>query len=141
MKNIKEELIYLAKNDPEGLCRPVAVVEFAKNPKTHLHKKFTWNIQKAAEEYWLWQARQVITLEFQVIKTSNGEKKTQLFVSLFDDRKAGGYRMITDVLKDKDLYLRLLSEALSELNRLKEKYKDLKELAGVFQKIDELSVV
>lgn len=134
---VREELLTIHANN--GICNPVAVVEFARNPETALHSKFEWDDTIAAENHRLWQARQIISLELTVIQTDKKQIETRLFVSLSNDRKPnGGYRLITDVLNDPGLRNQLIDEALQEFNKIKIKYGHLKELATVFRAIDKL---
>ena len=141
-ETVRDELLYLAeKND--GVLNPRDVVDFARRPETHLHSKFTWDDTKAAEEYRLWQARKVIKLELEIIRNGDEEVgETNLFISLTDERGSeGGYRLATQVLTDADRRQKLLSDALQEFIRIKAKYQNIKELAGVFKEIEKLQAV
>ncbi|MFW6275032.1 MAG: hypothetical protein ACOC2M_00195 [bacterium] len=135
--SIKEELILLTKN---GILNPHDVVEYAKNPETHLHSKFEWDNTKAAHEYRLEQARKTIRLHLNVIQTNDNEEKvTRYFISLKEDRiPGGGYRTMNSVLSDSEKREKLLDEALQELIRIRMKYQDLNELSEIFSKIDKL---
>lgn len=134
---IREELLQIqAANN--GVCSPAAVVNYARNPETLLHNRFEWNDSKAAENYRLWQARQVISLELIVIPSEKKEIETRFFVSLTDDRKNdGGYRSIVDVMEDPNLRDQLLQDAFKEFRRVKAKYGHLNELASIFDAVDQ----
>lgn len=120
----------------DGILLPSEVVEFAKDPETALHSRFTWDDSKAAHEYRLWQAREVIRVLVRVVP---GVKSTvRAFVSLAQDRKAGGYRSIEDVMIDPPMRESLLDQAKRELASFRRRYKDLKELAVVFSAMDEI---
>jgi hypothetical protein len=138
-KSIREELLFLSQKN-EGLLSPQNIVEYAKNQNTLLHSKFEWNDEKAGYEYRLWQARKIISLEFEIIKSDDKDlKPVRLFISLKDDRNCEtGYRLITNVLTNEEYRGRMLKEALEELNRIREKYQMLTELAKVFAVIKEL---
>lgn len=136
--SVKEELLHLAEISG-GRLNPKDVVDYAADPETHLHSRFTWDDTKAAEEYRLWQARRVISLEFEVIQLPDKSQETRLFVSLVEDRKPdGGYRLVTEVLSDAELRQKLIEEALAEFRRVRIKYSTIKELAGIFAAIDEV---
>ncbi len=139
-ESVREELLYLAEQ-AGGYLNPKDVVAFAADPETHLHSRFTWDDTKAAEEYRLWQARKVISLEFEVIQRNEQKKETRLFVSLVEDRKPnGGYRLVSEILTDAELRRRMVEEALNEFRRIRIKYSTLKELAGIFEAIDEVQI-
>jgi len=120
-----------------GILRPADVVAFAKDPETTLHSQFTWDDGKAAEQYRLWQARSVIEMVVELRPVADGPKEL-LYLSLPSDRRnpGGGYRHVQDIVADKALYAELLTAAMQDLTRLREKYKRIKELKAVFAAID-----
>jgi len=142
-----------------GLLDPAHVVDHARDPKSALHSRFEWNNGKAAEQYRIWQARQIIS-SFKVIpyelkgslslklqtKESGDEPTVRAFVSLSQDRAQrkedneipAGYRSIQEVITDEDLSQMLLDEAKKEMQTFKHKYSILKELRKVMAAIDEV---
>ena len=127
----RDELDLIAKRHG-GKLRPEDVVEFARDPSTALHVKFTWDDTEAARQHRLWQARSLISI---VVTTLPGQtKEFRAFVSMQDDRKerGGGYRFTIAVLSDKEKRAKLLAEALADFDRWKEKYETLEELGEVF---------
>lgn len=141
MKDYRQEL-ELIRIKNKGLLRPHDVVKFAKDPKTALHKKFTWDNTKAAEEYRLWQARKIIMVA--VVVEENTSETVRAYVSLSDERgKAGGYIAVAEVLSDKALTARMLSDAMDDLQFFKDKYNSLRKLSEInpiFVAIDEVTV-
>ncbi len=119
-----------------GVLQPEAIVEAARPVDSPLHSRFEWNNSKAAHEFRIWQARQLIRVTVQVLdeKTGNTDR---VFVSLKSDRLAerGGYRTLVSVLSEPEHRAQLLKEALEEFAYFKEKYGRLKELASVFAAI------
>lgn len=131
--SIKSEL--LAIKGKRKLLKPKAVVDWAKShPESKLHGCFTWDVDKASYEYWLWQARQLITVH---VRT---EDKKPLMVSLSVDRVSpgGGFRVIDEVLQEADLVAVMLADALKELTRVRDKYDYLKALKPVWDGLDEV---
>jgi hypothetical protein len=114
------------------MVRPEDVVDFAKDPTTALHYCFTWDDTKAAKEYRLQQARQVLRAVVSVLP-GDDPLKYRAMVSLKDDRYNGlGYRVMADVLTDGRLRGIMLAEALAEMQVFMAKYEGLKELAEIF---------
>jgi len=112
---------------------PQLVVKWAKDhPRSALHSRFEWNNSKAAHAYRLWQARQLI-VEVEVIYPDR--KVRQVYVSPVQNRGSTGYVALVDVLGDRAKRAMFLEQALAELERVAEKYRDLKELAGVWKAI------
>ena len=112
------------------LLKPQTVVDFARDPNTALHSRFTWDDSAAAERYRLWEARQVIRVA--VFTPKGSQEKVRAFVSLRADRGEGGYRATVDVLSDAELRAKMLEEALDELQIFERKYRILSELSPVF---------
>ena len=151
---IRDELRFIQANH-NGTLQPQHVVEYAKDPNTLLHNKFEWEDTKAAQQYRLWQARQVIRLELVVIDRESGKprdvtigvddskvenvKLTRAFISLRIDRRgenASGYRSIEDVVSDDKLREQMLDDARKDMNLFRRKYNMLKELSAVFEAMD-----
>lgn len=129
LSSIKPELDALYRKH-RGLD-PRIVVEWARrHPGSALHDRFEWNDTRAAEEYRLWQAREIIT---EVLVEYPDGKVRQAYVSLVAMRGRGkpGYLSMVDVLGDRKLRKQLLLQALNEYERVGEKYHDLAALAGV----------
>lgn len=131
-KKVVAELKRIAAENG-GILQPVVVVDAARSRKSVLHSRFEWNDTKAAEEYRLYQARQLIRITVQVIGDGDDETPDRVWVSLRQDRttKDGGYRSLIDVLSDADLRRQLLDEAMQEMAYFEQKYRRLKELSGV----------
>jgi len=126
-------------NRCKGILRPCDVVSFARRKTTALHSRFEWNDGKAAQEYRLWQARQIIRVWVDVVHED--VKPFRVFVSLSRDRKkeGGGYRRTSSVLSDATYRAELIAGAMKDLARFKAKYHTIKDdLAPVFAAIEEV---
>lgn len=115
-----------------GILMPEDVVKAARNEESAMHSWFEWDDNEAAEKYRIWQARQLLRVTVDYIQTGDDRKEFCVFVSLTSDRRQGGYRQTVEVLSDKALRQQLLEDALSEMERFEQKYRDLQELAGLF---------
>ena len=135
--SVKAELELIAKQN-RGLINPKKVVEFAKDKKTALHKKFTWDDTKAAYEYRLYQARELIRVSVTVL--DGGDTRVRAFVSLNQDRHGrGGYRSIRDVLSSEELRLMMVNEILEEYQRIEGKYNKYAELEPIYKAVRTVS--
>lgn len=131
---IQAELMEIAKRNG-GAISPHAVVEFARNKKTALHSRFTWDDTKAAQEYRLYEARQLLRVYVTVLDGSTAPVRA--FVSLPEDRsREAGYRPIATVMSSEERRASLLAMAFAELEVFRHKYAALSELAEVFSAID-----
>ena len=130
------EMEQIRSQNADGLLVPEEVVEFAEDPNTVLHERFEWDDETAGHQYRLIQARNLIRVVVQF--EPNLEQHVHTYVSLESDRQnpGGGYRTMGSVMSAEDTRAELLAQALRELNRVREKYKLLKELANVFDAID-----
>lgn len=132
-QRIASELRRIAKSNG-GLLLPQSVVESARPTSSPLHSRFQWDDSVAAENYRIWQARQLIRVVVEHIK--GVAAPTEVFVSLSPDRNEGrGYRVTTEVLSDEQMRGVMLQDALDELEVFKLKYRRLRELAVVFSAI------
>ena len=134
MTKTGRELEALATRD--GIIHARTVVEWArKNRGSALHRKFEWNVQKAAYQHWLWQARQLIAVH---VVTEGGHRQT---ISLVPDRVAGGgYRRLDVVLDTADLRRSAVEQAFGELERWKDRHSHLsREFGQIFGAIDAAS--
>jgi hypothetical protein len=123
---IAAELLALQTED--GLIHPAGAVRWARaNPASKLYGALEWNDAVAAEAYRVGQVRSLIAI---CVVDASGDRT---LISLSPDRVAGGYRPISDVLAAADLRDIMLTDALSELDRVKKKYDRLVELAQVWQ--------
>ena len=116
-----------------GILRPSDVVAYAEDENTALHECFEWDDTKAGQEYRLWQARKIIKVHVTVLP--NTTTPINAYVSLKTDRvgEGGGYRPIVDVMNNQQMREQLLAEALEELTYYEKKYKQLTDLAPVFE--------
>lgn len=122
-----------------GLLDPHDVVEYAKNKKTALHSRFDWNDTEAAAKWRLEQARRLIRVMVTVVE--DFPKECRAFVSLKkDQRNGGGYRAVISILKDDKLRGQLMEDVLSDMIAFQKKYKQIKELVGVFKEMDRTMV-
>lgn len=134
---IAAELRRIAKRH-HGVLQPEDVVSAARDKKSPLHSRFEWDDNEAARNYRIWQARQLIRV---CVEQLPGIKApSEVFVSLSPDRYSqGGYRVVTDVLSDKQMREVMLEDALAELEIFRLKYRRLTELVEVFSAIKKVS--
>lgn len=128
-----------ALEDADGMLMPERVVEFASNPETALHSRFTWDDTEAAKAHRLWQARVLIRVVVREVPNTNTREPIRTYVSLGSDRKdGGGYRTLVSVMEDDELRAELLAQAKAEARRWADRYRDLVELAKVREEIASL---
>jgi hypothetical protein len=135
--NIEKELKKIAAQHA-GLLRPGDVLAAAKSNHHPLHKKFCWDDTKAAQEYRLWQARELIMSVRVVYEADEHQIPYRMFVSLTSDRKGSGYREVISVLRHDDRRAEMLQDAINELCYFKSKYGFIKELSEVWTTIDRI---
>jgi len=118
------------------------IVDKARDKNTQLHKLFEWNNKIAGEKYREIQAGDIIrNLVVVKVNTESGaSEKTNIRVFVSDNRRNGGYKPITVVLRQQDEYERLLEQAYKELQAFKDKYENLSELSEIFDLIDVIAV-
>jgi len=130
-----EELKSLER--PDGSLLPEDVVEFARDPNTALHSRFTWDDGEAAAQYRLWQARQIIRVVVREVPNTEAREPVRAYVSLESDRgNGGGYRTLTSVMSDDDRRAELLLQAKRDAKVFASRYRVLQEMAKVIEEIE-----
>lgn len=133
---LRAELDAIQRRDPQRVLRVEAVHEWARtHKKSAIYREIEWDARKAALEYQYWQIRRLISL------TITSEDRTPQIISLTIDRArpGGGYRSISDVISDKELSKVMLSDAINEMERLRVRYRMVRELSGVWRELDRIA--
>ena len=121
------------------------VVEAARDIDSALHEDFDrhhlWDDAKAAERARLEYAGRLIRIYLVKPSWDDQAPPVRGWVSLIDDRKPNsgfpGYRRIEDVMSDEGMRANLIQTALMELRACRRKYEQLKELAAVWDAIEQ----
>lgn len=114
------------------------VLEFARDPKTALHRHFTWDDTEAANLWRLQQARNIIRVSIQF--SADAPRVFRPLVNLVKDPTVpGAYRNAADVYSaSEEARRRLVKEAIRDMQRLKLRYGAVAELAPVFAALEEV---
>jgi flagellar motility protein MotE (MotC chaperone) len=113
------------------------VLEEGRDPDNFFNTHFEWDDSAAAEKHRLDQARQLLNCIVMVDEAKKIVEPTRVFVSLKTiERQA--YIPLMTIMTDPKLRQATLDQALRELERFKEKYRHLKELADIFAALDAL---
>ena len=139
---IKAEIRELAERHG-GILTPATLVAYARdNPLSALHGCFDWDVNEAAEKWWLAQAHKLLR-QFKIkVEGDDGATITiRGFVSLPSDRGPEGlYRSTLTVLGEEDQLAEMVETAKSELAAFRVKYAVLQKVAAmrpIFEAIDE----
>jgi len=128
--NIISELKRLAEQSG-GILQPQDVVEAARPLSSPLHNSFTWDESEAANKWRLHQARNLLRVTVEFVKTAGGKVPMRVFCSLKSDRESGGYRATVDIMSDRQMKNQLIEDALEDIAIFQKKYNHLRELAEV----------
>lgn len=131
--DICEQLSY----SPGGLT-PESLLEISRPDTAPLHKCFEWDDAKAAEQYRIGQAGQIIrSLEVEISEISSDTSAaatTRAFVTV----QPKHYTRVDVVLKDAQSRECLLEQARREYESFRQKYQTLTALAPLFAAADKL---
>lgn len=122
-----------------GELRPKTVVDSARFEESPLHGSFDWDDSSAGEQWRLQQARQLIRAVVSYEQVGNKAVQCRVFVSLTPDREenGAGYRLAHTVMSDVEQRRQMLVDATADMQRFKERYRRLHELAKVFEAMDD----
>ena len=114
---------------------PKAILDFARDENSELHKCFEWDNDSAAEKYRTIQAGNVIRMLYIVPKNADAPP-----VRVLSRTSDTVYQPTRTFVKNQNEYEDLLKRALSELESFRLKYKTLSELEQAFEQIDLITV-
>lgn len=117
----------------DGVLQVDAVIAAARPNDSPLHSKFTWDNTEAAHKWRQEQARALIRVTVKYLPQIND--CVRVFVSLTTDQQAegGGYRHLVSVMSNKEQREQLLEDAHADMERFRQKYRHLSELAEVIE--------
>lgn len=121
---------------------PADVLADARSASSPLHSAFEWNDDQAAEQHRLMQAghllRCLVYVRIRVHHPKEKKARTYRRIRAFrvvTHKGRRGYERTTKVLSDAELRAQMLQQAFDELTAIKSKYRQLVELAGIFEAI------
>ncbi len=115
---------------PGGMLRPEDVVAHARDPKSPLHRYFTWDNREAAEQWRIEEARKLIRSVTLTIEAKE-PFSVRAFVSLATDRQQGaGYRDFQDVAGSEFLRRQYIADLVASADRLE------RQAAAIGEKFD-----
>ena len=121
----------------QGTLTAQNVLESARPEKSPIHNLFEWDDQKAAEQYRLKQATMLICNLSVEVETDNKPIVCRAYMDV-TDKKIGSFMNVQSAFENKDTRDIVLNRALDELKAFKQKYKNLNELAKVFEVINDV---
>lgn len=126
-QKVGEALAAVAKKNG-GELRPDAVVEAAQSRRSPLHRHFEWDDAVCGILHRREQARELIRV-IRVVEGRQAPRRAFLSVST----SAGtAYHPLAAVLSSVDLQMRVLDQAMRDVEALEKRYKDIEEIcAGV----------
>jgi hypothetical protein len=132
---IVRELELIRRADPAGVLKPEAIIDFARDPTTELHRHFTWNDSEAAQAYRLVQARQILRVQVTLLDPGDGtEQSVRAFVSLIPKE---GYTETVDILSTKRGRRQLILKILERMSAIAQSYAlpELKPITAAITKV------
>jgi hypothetical protein len=131
---IRDHLSKLA--DIHGGLTPEIVVADAKDPASPIHEEFEWDMEKAAEQHWLDQARTLIRRIHIVSHKREATVHVPQYVRDPDlPAETAGYVKIMSMQTDRERSMRLLNQ---ELSRVTSMLQRAREIALVLELSDEI---
>lgn len=110
-----------------GPLTPQAVVAFAADPKSPLHRHFEWDDKIAADKFRQDQAREMIRL---IRIDDRTDDPPRAFLSVAD-RGGVAYRTLGDVQSSLDLQRAVLAAAERDLDAFEKRYRELSDICNL----------
>lgn len=137
MSEVKDEIAEILeqiRKENGGVLRPDDVVSYAKkHKKSALGARFTWNVQDAAYQHWLWQARKVIAACRTSIITETVVVSAVAYVQDPDKKKESdqGYTSVHELRDDEDRARRYLAKEFTRIGGSIARLRETAELIGM----------
>jgi len=142
MEDKKEAIYTIIEKD--GVCQPEALVEYAQPETSPIHDSFEWDDSEAGEQYRLWQARKMIKTVTCVYGGEYVQQYKNVIVKVEVEGdvtvEKQGYVSFSRVMEDKNLHKQVLREAIKNIRKWQNDYRQLTELKKVIDE-KELSKV
>lgn len=122
-----------ARLEAEGRLTASDLVEESRPEDAPLHSSFEWRDDVAAEEWRMYQARNII---HSIIVIRNDDMPQQVYYNI--SPAAHNYESIETIVRNEDKYEQLKQQAFRELQSFERRYQTILELSKVFDAIDEL---
>ena len=122
-----------------GRLTPDDVVKDAKKPSSPLHEHFEWDVKKAAAQYWIEQARTLITSVRIVTRTETTNISSVFYVrdpSAASDEQ--GYVSVSKLRTDTDLAHEAIVAEFSRVAALLRRARELAIVLNATEEIDDL---
>lgn len=129
--------------DGHGVLTPAVVVEESKPRAAPLHPCFEWNDSKAATEFRLHQARNIINIVQVTTTDARGRKSTvPEFINVSEptdeNARARHYQPVEVAMNDPETRRTIMEACLNRLLMVRDNYRNLMEFSRVWSAIDEL---
>ena len=117
-----------------GQVSPADIVDFARNPKTALHRAFNWDDTTAAEAWRIEQAKKILRVSVVMIaRPDNGNMvRVRAFISPCGDGERG-YQYTPKMIETVSGRAAILQAAFAEFEAFRAKYEWLEELMPLFE--------
>tara|TARA_R100000789_G_scaffold77259_1_gene72537 strand:+ start:80 stop:580 length:501 start_codon:yes stop_codon:yes gene_type:complete len=119
----------------KGLTASI-VIEDAKNKNSVLHGAFEWNDSKAAHEWRLHSARNLMRAVVTKELDSSGEIRYQPAFVFVKTEEGPRYESLARVLDDDEMRLQVINRALKEFEQWQKRYEEYEEFLSVFESFD-----
>lgn len=131
---VTKELVQICEDlfKHEGLIKPEALVEQARDPNSPIHHLFEWNDSDAADKYRIHQARQYIShVRIRFVGEQRAPAYVNVRITMADGSHERGYAPLMHVMNNEELKQQALGRALQDLRTWETKYKNLEEISKI----------
>lgn len=138
---ITGELLERVQEQNGGIITPHAVVDAARPTSSPIHSAFEWDDWRAGELYRQEQARGLIRSVRVLVNVQNAETQpVRAFLNVKMTEQGSGYVAVREALTTPAYRDQILVDALAELKAWQARYKQLNELAGIFEAIEQMKL-
>lgn len=129
------ERIEMLRNEHGGTLDADHIVQDARDPESPLHGMFEWNDTEAARQFRLSQARTIICNIMVVPEENPAVGPQRAFVNVVEERRT--FTSMERAMSMPELRRQVVKAAMNEAKAWRRRYAAYKELARIFEAIDE----
>lgn len=140
-QKVGEELSQIGNgNIYDAARKPESIVERARSKTSSMHGGFDWDVQEAAHNWWLTQARHLVgAIITEVVDADGNKHETRAFVSV-QGNQGFEYQRIDKIMGDADMRLQVVRNALDDWRIFARRYQSLKDILGDLGQIEQTLV-
>ena len=131
----RQRMQEIAKNTPDGIATPEAIIEDARKKNSPIHRFYEWDKDIAFEQYLLDRTRHIVKSIQYAVHYNQQVVAVRAFEHVTSPGGVRGYKAIEEVKCDEFYKRQVVEEALATIRRFEQKYNEMLEFFGLSSRV------